>query len=46
VPGYRPQLETIVKQAFDDWMIASGGKIQFVFVDKTDGGQGHHLSVD
>lgn len=40
VPGYRPQLETIVKQAFDDWMIASGGKIQFVFVDKTDGGQG------
>lgn len=40
VPGYRPQLETIVKQAFDDWMIASAGKIQFVFVDKTDGGQG------
>ena len=40
VPGYRPQLEAIVKQAFDDWMIASGGKIQFVFVDKTDGGQG------
>lgn len=40
VPGYRPQLESIVKQAFDDWMIASAGKIQFVFVDKTDGGQG------
>lgn len=40
VPGYRPQLETIVKQAFDDWMIASTGKIQFVFVDRTDGGQG------
>ncbi|CAN5577181.1 hypothetical protein BH11CYA1_BH11CYA1_38920 [soil metagenome] len=40
VPGYRPDLEAIVKQAFDDWMIASGGKLQFVFVDQTDGGQG------
>jgi hypothetical protein len=40
VPGYRPQLESILKQAFDDWMIASAGKIQFVFVDKLDGGQG------
>ncbi|MFA6210347.1 MAG: matrixin family metalloprotease [Candidatus Obscuribacterales bacterium] len=40
VPGYRPQLESILKQAFDDWMIAGGGKIQFVFVDKLDGGQG------
>jgi len=40
VPGYRAELESVLKQAFDDWMIASAGKIQFVFVDKTDGGQG------
>jgi len=40
VPGYKPELEVVLKQAFDDWMIAGGGKIQFVFVDKTDGGQG------
>ncbi len=40
VPGYKPELEAVLKQAFDDWMIAAGGKIQFVFVDKTDGGQG------
>lgn len=40
VPGYRPQLATILKQSFDDWTTASGGKVRFVFVDKLDGGQG------
>lgn len=33
-PGYKPVLAAIVRNAFDEWTMAGGGKISFIFVDK------------
>lgn len=33
VPGYKPQFQTILKEAFSDWTKASNDKISFEFVD-------------
>lgn len=33
-PGYKPALAAIVRNAFDEWTMAGGAKISFIFVDK------------
>ena len=34
VPGFKPGMPAIVRQAFDEWTMASGGKVSFLFLDK------------
>jgi tetratricopeptide (TPR) repeat protein len=39
VPGYRGEFEESLRQAFDEWSEATGGKIAFVFVNSPDNAQ-------
>lgn len=34
VSGFRAGMPAIVRQAFDEWTMASGGKVSFLFLDK------------
>lgn len=34
--GFKPQYARLLQQAFQDWSTASGGSLQFVFVDRSD----------
>lgn len=36
VPGYKPEYDAILKQAFADWSEASQGKLTFTYVDTAD----------
>lgn len=36
VPGFSQSLAAAVKQAFDEWTMASAGKVSFIFLDKPD----------